>query len=83
MNFEDVLPAYREGKTITVPSPYEHSRIWRYNRELATGIIIRRESILSEEWEIEPEKCTRCDGTGKEPIAKVCHLTNCILEKRS
>lgn len=68
MKFEEVLPAYRAGKIITVPSCYNTIITWYFNKnEPGHAIIFRKESILSDKWQIEPDKCSHCNGTGREP----------------
>src|ERR1700690_977992 len=80
MKFEDVLPFYKEGRTVSIPTGSTSSRaLYNKSRKALEGI--REFQIMSDAWQIEPEKCTRCDGTGEEPIARMCHLTNCFLEK--
>jgi hypothetical protein len=82
MKFEEVLPAYREGKTISCVNPFNPEARWYYNfHEVvhhSRGLIFRKEGILSETWLIEPDDCTRCKGTGKEPETETETETLCM-----
>ena len=66
MKFEEVLPAYRAGKTIIVTDEAGPISFNPNNK----GSNLLMEYILKDTWSIEPDKCSHCDGTGKEKEPK-------------
>ena len=72
MKFEEVLPAHRTGKDIYVVDGMGKIP---YNFHSPKTISIVPDYILMDTWGIEPDKCSHCNGTGREPPAfcgKIC-----------